>query len=98
MAKLIDPSTFGDRAKDPNHWEYHWEASAAKEDPWSPRSSMGSRALKEMDKRQLKEAERRAREGGSDIAEQLKLDKETEKITESEKCSRRKYHKKNRFI
>ena len=72
MAKLIDPSTFGDRAKDPNNWEYHWEASAAKEDPWSPRSSMGSRALKEMDKRQLKEAERRAREGGSDIAEQLK--------------------------
>jgi len=60
----VDPNSFDERAKDARNWEYHWEASAAKEDPWNPRSSMGKRSLALADERQRAEAERRARETG----------------------------------
>ena len=82
MAKP-DPNSFEERAKDATNWEYHYEAAAEPDDPWSPRKNMGPRALAEMEKRQRAKAERMAREGGSDINETNRLKKETANINKN---------------
>ena len=79
MAKP-DPNSFEERAKDATNWEYHYEAAAAPDDPWSPRKNMGPRALAEMEKRQRAKAEQMAREGGVSINETNKIKKETANI------------------
>lgn len=71
------------RADDPRNWEFYYEDSAAKEDPWNPRSSMGKRSLEAADRRQLALAKKKAKEGGQSLYEVKKLEFETKNIIAS---------------
>lgn len=68
------------RADDPRNWEFYFADSAAPDDPWNPRSSMGKRSLEAADRRQLALAKKKAKEGGQSLYDVKKMEFETKNI------------------
>jgi len=71
------------RADDPRNWEFYFADSAAPDDPWSPKSSMGPKARAAADRKQLALAKSKAKEGGQSLYEVKKLEFETKNIIAS---------------
>ena len=68
------------RADDPRNWEFYFADSAAPDDPWSPKSSMGPKARAAADRKQLALAKSKAKAGGAQLYKTLQIEFETKNI------------------
>lgn len=83
--------TLKTRADDPRNWEFYYADSAAPEDPWSPRRTMGPRALAAADRKQLALAKSKAAEGGQDLYRTMEIEFETTNIKSETKEQKAKF-------